>query len=41
MASKGNKKLVFHKGEKQHFVREEDNADSRLIFRGELIDVRR
>lgn len=41
MASKNSQELVFHEGECQHFVREEGNPDSRLIFRGELANIRR
>lgn len=33
--------LVFHEGEQQHFVREEGSPESRLIYRGELQEVRR
>jgi hypothetical protein len=33
--------LVFYVGECQHFVREESNPESRLIYRGELVEIRR
>lgn len=31
--------IVFREGEQQHFIREEGNSESRLIFRGELQEV--
>lgn len=33
--------LVFYAGECQHFVREENNPESRLIYCGELAEIRR
>jgi len=33
--------IVFRQGENQHFMREEGERASRLVYRGELADVRR
>lgn len=33
--------LVFYEGERLHFVREPGNDDSRLVYRGDLVEVTR
>jgi hypothetical protein len=33
--------LVFREGDCQHFVRDPDEPASRLVYRGDLMEVRR